>query len=77
LKVEQAKTQFELYIQISDTTKSRVPIFSTLMNVSPHIRSSTIHGNRLCSVADIHKHTGILPSYVNTIHPGVPVVWGT
>ena len=77
LKVEQAKTQFELYIQISDTTKSRGPIFSTFRNVSPQIRSSIIQGSFLHSLLEIQTHTGILFSYVNTIHPETPVVCGT
>jgi hypothetical protein len=74
LKVEQAKTQFELYIQISATTKSSSPICSTRKNVSPQMRSSTIQGTFFEPAFVIHKQTGIEFSYVKTIHPGIPVV---
>jgi len=75
--VEQANTQLELKMNISEITNSNGPIFSARRNVSPQIRSSTIQGIRRHSCAVIQRHTGIAFSYVNMIHPEVPVVWGT
>lgn len=72
-----AKIQFELYIQISEITKSSGPIFSARKKVSPQIRSSIIHGTFLDDVVVIHKQVGTPLSYVKISHPDIPLVCGT
>jgi hypothetical protein len=73
-KVEHANTQLELYIQISDTTNSRDEMRSTRRNVSPQIRSSTLHGTIQQSCVEAQRHTGLLLYIVKISHPESPVV---